>query len=443
MPFLLHDKPFITVFSIILVAVLIDTSLAKFSNFAYGQSLSQVSLIAFILSVIAYILGQGFILEFIRSKVNGISSSFQSHLKLMLKLLSIIQYVSAIVLLMIVFQMVLTQGYDPLLIKALVWITYLQATLLTAFLSYKFFSWLGLHKTYVIFLYGLAITSLCANTLLSVLHVNELIGNYSLYVRPSLSGGSYLPYVNPSSALTYGFQISSILSYALMWFVTVILLRSHSRKLGRIRYWSIVSTPLIYFIIQFIPVLLQLFVIYRISIPVTFGIVYTLFFTMSKPIGGFLFAIAFWSTGKRVENTHIRDFMVIAGYGIILFFSSNQVIVLDNFHYPPFGLVTISFIGIASFLLLIGIYSSALSIAHDATLRGSIRRSVKESGLLDKIGTSEMESYIQRNVVGLTNKLSNVMEEQSGVESSLNEKDVKDYIQEVLREIKKRDTDHL
>jgi hypothetical protein len=164
---------------------------------------------------------------------------------------------------------------------------------------------------------------------------------------------------------------------------------------------------------------------------------------MSKPIGGFLFAIAFWSTGKRVENLHIRDFMVIAGYGIILFFSSNQVIVLDNFHYPPFGLVTISFIGIASFLLLIGIYSSALSIAHDATLRGSIRRSVKESGLLDKIGTSEMESYIQRNVVGLTNKLSNVMEEQSGVESSLNENDVKDYIQEVLKEIKKRDTDHL
>ena len=442
-PFLLRDKPFITVFSIILVIILVDTSLAKFSNFAYGQSLSQVNLITFVIFVIAYIVGQVFILEFIRSKVNRISLSFQSHLKLMLKLLSIIQYVLVVVFLVIVFQMILTQGYDPLLIKAVVWITYIQATLLTAFLSYKFFSWLALHKTYIIFLYGLAIASLCANTLLSVLHVNELIVDYSSYVRPSLSGGSYLPYVNPSSALTYGFQISSILSYALMWFVTVILLRSHSRKLGRIRYWSIVSMPLIYFIIQFIPVLLQLFVAYRLSIPVTFGIVYTLFFTMSKPIGGFLFAIAFRSTGKRVENLHIRDMMVIAGYGIILFFSSNQVIILDNFHYPPFGLVTISFIGIATFLLLIGIYSSALSIAHDATLRGSIRRSVKESGLLDKIGTSEMESYIQRNVVGLTNKLSNVMEEQSGVESSLNEKDVEDYIQEVLKEIKKRDTDHL
>jgi hypothetical protein len=443
MPFLLRDKPFITVFSIILVAVLIDTSLAKFSNFAYGQSLSQVNLIIFVLFVIAYIVGQGFILEFIRSRVNVISLSFQSHLRLILKLLSIVQYVSVAVFLVIVFQMILTQGYDPLLIKALVWISYLQATLLTAFLSYKFFSWLALHKTYAIFLYGLAIASLSANTLLSVLHVNELIGDYSSYVRPSLAAGSYLPYVNPSSALTSAFQISSILSYVLMWFVTVILLRSHSRKLGNIRYWSTVSMPLIYFIIQFIPVVLQVFVAYRISIPVTFGIVYTLFFTMSKPIGGFLFAIAFWSTGKSVENPHVRDFMLISGYGIILFFSSNQVIILDNFHYPPFGLVTISFIGIASFLLLIGIYSSALSIAHDATLRSSIRRSVEESGLLDKIGTSEMESYIQRNVVDLTNKLSNRMEEQSGVESSLNEKDIKDYVQEVLREIKKKDTYHL
>jgi hypothetical protein len=135
--------------------------------------------------------------------------------------------------------------------------------------------------------------------------------------------------------------------------------------------------------------------------------------------------------------------MVICGYGIILFFSSNQVIILDNFRYPPFGLVTISFIGIAAFLFLIGIYSSAISIAHDATLRSSIRRSIEESGLLDKIGTSEMERYIQRNVVGLTNKLSNVMEEQSGVESSLNENDVRDYIHEVLSEIKKRETHSL
>jgi hypothetical protein len=46
-------------------------------------------------------------------------------------------------------------------------------------------------------------------------------------------------------------------------------------------------------------------------------------------------------------------------------------------------------------------------------------------------------------VVGLTNKLSNVMEEQSGVESSLNENDVRDYIHEVLSEIKKRETHSL
>jgi hypothetical protein len=35
------------------------------------------------------------------------------------------------------------------------------------------------------------------------------------------------------------------------------------------------------------------------------------------------------------------------------------------------------------------------------------------------------------------------MEEQSGVELSLNESEVKDYIEEVLKEIKKKDTDHL
>jgi hypothetical protein len=66
--------------------------------------------------------------------------------------------------------------------------------------------------------------------------------------------------------------------------------------------------------------------------------------------------------------------------------------VLVSSPYPPFGLPTISFIGLASYLVLAGIYSSAISAAEDSKLRQSIRNfALKETKLLDSIGMAQME----------------------------------------------------
>jgi hypothetical protein len=127
-----------------------------------------------------------------------------------------------------------------------------------------------------------------------------------------------------------------------------------------------------------------------------------------------LFGIAFWSTGKKVGNAQIKEFMVMSGYGIVLFFVSNQAIILNSAPYPPFGLSTISFMGLASYLLLVGIYSSAISVAQDISLRKSIRRNLKgQSAFLEKIGTSEMEQVIQKRVLRLAKKLEQTMVEQT------------------------------
>ncbi|MGB7956000.1 MAG: hypothetical protein WCF23_18660 [Candidatus Nitrosopolaris sp.] len=59
--------------------------------------------------------------------------------------------------------------------------------------------------------------------------------------------------------------------------------------------------------------------------------------------------------------------------------------------YPPFGLTTISFFGLASYILLIGISSSAIYVAEDSNLRRSIRSfAVKKPRLLDSIGMAQM-----------------------------------------------------
>jgi PAB1-binding protein PBP1 len=60
---------------------------------------------------------------------------------------------------------------------------------------------------------------------------------------------------------------------------------------------------------------------------------------------------------------------------------------------------------------------------------------MKEVNLLDSIGTAHMEQEIQKRVITLTKQNQVRMAEESGIQSSLTEEDMKSYLQEVIEEI--------
>jgi hypothetical protein len=138
--------------------------------------------------------------------------------------------------------------------------------------------------------------------------------------------------------------------------------------------------------------------------------------------------------------------MTISAYGVILLFSSNQITSLILAHYPPFGLASISYLGLGSYLLLVGIYSSAISVANDINLRRSMKQTMeRESVMLDKIATSQMETEIQSRIITIAKHFSDESKyvfEKTGVESSMQEDDIKEYLKLTLQEIEnsKRNT---
>ena len=208
------------------------------------------------------------------------------------------------------------------------------------------------------------------------------------------------------------------------------------------KYWIIVSIPLIYFLTQFPALFLNLFDPMLILNPTFFGILFTLIFVLSNLSGGALFAIAFLTIARRMIHTSVvRNYMIISAYGLILLFLSNQGIILISAGgpYPPFGLPTVSFMGLSSYLILIGIYSSAISVAQDVKLRKSIRNSIEEhSKLLDSIGIAQMENEIERRVIRITKEQKKNMTEETGVQPSIKEEDVKEYLDQVIQEIKSK-----
>lgn len=89
-------------------------------------------------------------------------------------------------------------------------------------------------------------------------------------------------------------------------------------------------------------------------------------------------------------------------------------------------------------MLLVGFYSSAISVAQDQKLRESIRKfTIGQKALLDSIGSVQMEQEIEKKVVIMTKKYQDTMMQETGLSTSLSDEEVKQYIDDVVLEVER------
>jgi hypothetical protein len=152
-----------------------------------------------------------------------------------------------------------------------------------------------------------------------------------------------------------------------------------------------------------------------------------------------MFAIPYFLVSRKINDPRVRNYLKLTSIGLILLFLSIQISSLPLLPYPPFGLISISFLGLSSYLILIGIYGSAISVSEDSMLRKSIRKLIiKDTKLLDSIATAQMEQVIEKREIETTKRLSYKISKETGVESSLQEEDIQRYCKEVLTEIMRK-----
>jgi hypothetical protein len=430
---------FVVVF-IVVTAIVTDTSIIKTYDLIGKRESLGWRTIVFSIMVAISIVGQYLVLEFVKQKrISNIVNPREIHLNTIHKLVTLVQYVLIALLIFMLYQILFVSYYSTFVLNAITSISYILAIAMLALLSQRFLSWFKSNRNSVVLLYGLSAAILAINAGFTLLLVNNAFANMGSEIRPNMLGsGEFLVRSPWGNMLNYSYFVSSILSFLVTWVATALLLLHYSYKLGRIKYWIILAIPLIYFMSQFVTFFLNVFQPVFQSQPIFYSILVTLIFTLSKPIGGILFGIAFWTLARSIgHDKAVRNYMIISAYGFVLLFASNQAIVLVTGPYPPFGLATVSFMGLSSYLLMVGIYSSAVSVSLDVGLRKTIQRSVTEqSNMLHSIGTAQMEKEIQSKVLTITRQVSERIEEDTGVESSMTEADMRKYLNEVLKEIK-------
>jgi hypothetical protein len=172
--------------------------------------------------------------------------------------------------------------------------------------------------------------------------------------------------------------------------------------------------------------------------PISVSIFLTIFQTLSQPLAGLIFGILFWNISRIISyEKDLRKFTVISGIGILLIFSANQATALTLVPYPPFGLTTITILSIGAFLVMLGIFNSATLVSENINLRKSIYKITRESKLLDLIGQAEMEKEIQKTINKIV-KDKDILRKNPNIELELDEKELKNYLDNVIKEKKKK-----
>jgi hypothetical protein len=139
-----------------------------------------------------------------------------------------------------------------------------------------------------------------------------------------------------------------------------------------------------------------------------------------------------------MKRKGLKYYLIICSIGIVSLFSSMQPGMPFYGAYPPFGLVTLLFLGLSSYMLLVGMFGCATYVSRDSELRREIYKGLEvDSDVLKKIGLAETQREIENRVLSLADKIKLSDEMRNLMDTDPDKEDVKLMIEEVLNEIQK------
>jgi hypothetical protein len=398
---LISNRLLLAIMTIIIISIIVDTSFLKLYDLT--PSWQNQELVFTCISAV-FIISQIFVLSHIRQQNMRFVRTKQ--FKVINYIVTVAQWVLTIIVLYVIFQIWFESSFDATSIIVGISISYSLGMIMTGYLSYRFFIWLKSNHGIKILMYLLSSALITTSSFFTLIFLDSVLSLYT-EVAPRITGtGQYLSAFQNTSLMLA--NVFAIMSFVVTWFATAVLLGYRSRRIGRIKYWIIIALPLIYFLSQFISSITDEFAPLISSDPVTFAIVLTLIFTLSKLAGGILFGFAFWSIAKTINDEFVvpKNLIKLAGFGYVILFMSTQTVAFSIVPYPPFGLITILFYGLSSYMILVGVYFSVIIISQDSKLRSTVKKITEnQPTLLSDISYAQLEEIIEKRAMILAQSL--------------------------------------
>ena len=311
------ERKLVMAFVIIMaICIITDTGIIKTTDLVSKNVRNYWEVPIFLLISVGLLVSQFALLYFIRKKTSQIGGSKHFEINIVWKTVFGSQLGLSIILLLLVYQVLVSHQYSISLVSLSAIISYQLAIIIMGILAQQFFVWFSVRKNLLVLIYGIASAVLALNSIISLAYIliglssrPELVGPHIASLQYSYDPGSIIDVLNKAYTTT------AIISFVLMWVGTSLILRSYSFRLGKKLYWVIACTPLVYFLSQFIPSSVSILSFIISSNPVFLGFLFTLIFTFSKAIGGLMFAVAFYIASRSVnQESIVRDYMFVGAF---------------------------------------------------------------------------------------------------------------------------------
>ncbi|MFZ0263618.1 MAG: hypothetical protein WAL42_00915 [Nitrososphaeraceae archaeon] len=338
-------------------------------------------------------------------------------------------------------------------------ISSILATIIMGIISFKFFSWYksSEYKNFTVLFYGIAALTLGASIaedvgtkLLMVQEVKEntpqgeVIQSTFQYkdsekydaqvVRKEVNPDTTSFLIIPDSSLEYYNLLNSTvlpIAFVFRWIASTTLLRGAYQRIGKLplSFWIILSLPLILYLVGKMPGFF--YGESMAGVDEAYRYYFRILFRAGTIGGNIVFGLAFFVIARRIASSRIKDYLIITGIGDTIVGIALSTSALE----PTYGAAAHSLVLLSSYLFSIGLYVCAISLAQDSSLRKTIRKS--NIGLVDNIGTAQMEQEVRKRILKMVEDGKDRMEEQTGgLSYSVTEKDVREYVELVIDERK-------
>ena len=421
----------------------------------YDNTLETVYFILTV--VIAYGIGSWFLLGYVKQASRAATSTTTTNatgptihrgplISLLHLAVVIVQFTMLGIMLYVIFDR--TSEYLMPYVNA---ITSGFATIILGAFAYKFAKWYKLsNKKLVVLLYFLTVLSL-AIMIAADLALKYVItttveesapGEVSRedFIYRDFEGGQLLKQdIEPDYTISYIVPLQFLAAWSILnnypglfsfifrWGATAITLnqynKNRNKRINQVVFWAMISIPLIIYLLGRSPDLFNLD-----PEPWTRPL-----FRGGNIVIGIMFGLAFLLMARRVPA--VKDYLTLAAIGVMIISIAFSVTNLQQ----TFGIAAHSLVLLSSYLFAIGLYYAAISISNDAALRKSIRASISNtsSDLLQSAGLAETQQRIEKEVLKLAKNQSDNLLKQTGVRPSMEEEDVKNYLEEILPKLQR------
>jgi hypothetical protein len=422
---------------VIISITLIDTSIIR----TIGYTDSRITDIKDIIIYTVFVCGSLFCSIILLSSTSKLFNfkNKKANLILINRIVAIVQFTISGILIALIVQMAIFSHYNRDLLIIAVYLIFVLSIGISVLLVLKFIQWFKRNYNYTLLLYILAFMLLITKSIIAAVYVSQELYNHSILVHPGETHRMTLSLSNLKASLSNllkdSYYYTSILAYILIWVTTAILLKHYSKRLGKIRYWILISIPIVFYLIQDKLFQSGIFNYIFLISPNLFGLFYSLSFTAIQLVAGLFACLVFVLAARDIKKEKISNSLIVSAVGILILINSFEISGAYIGAYPPYGLTTVSLIGLASYLVFVGTFSFAIYVGNDMQVRKEIYKMVESNPqLLRNIGVSEGQIEIERRVKKMQ-KLKD--QDDQSLREDYESGEIKELIQDILRQLKK------